>query len=215
MAADGGRDDVEGHRFLIELLAGIAEALREVMPRSSRIAVRDLRQMESPAVASFGAGVPRVEIVRGSSLRISGRRELRAGSVLVRDRRGRPAAQFQASLDLAPARQVISRLEELIGTPAPGKGHGSPSAAPRTVAGLVEEIVLEAVADAAGTAGRMGKAERLRAIVEMRARGIFQIKGSVERVASALGISRFTVYNYLDETGRKSRPLARRSGGAP
>jgi predicted transcriptional regulator YheO len=33
-------------------------------------------------------------------------------------------------------------------------------------------------------------------------RGAFQLRRSVEEVADALGVSRFTVYNYLNAEGR-------------
>ena len=33
----------------------------------------------------------------------------------------------------------------------------------------------------------------------MKERGIFQVKGSIEQVAKRLGITKVTVYSYLDE----------------
>jgi predicted transcriptional regulator YheO len=37
----------------------------------------------------------------------------------------------------------------------------------------------------------------------MHERGLFVIRGSVERVAARLGVTKFTIYNYLDEIGAK------------
>ena len=40
--------------------------------------------------------------------------------------------------------------------------------------------------------------ERLNKIRFMERRGIFQVKGSIEQVAARLGITKVTVYSYLD-----------------
>ena len=43
------------------------------------------------------------------------------------------------------------------------------------------------------------KAFRLRVVSELHSMGIFKIKGSVNEVARALGVTRYTIYNYLDK----------------
>lgn len=46
----------------------------------------------------------------------------------------------------------------------------------------------------------LSKEKKLNIVNTLDTRGVFLIKGAVELVASTLGISRYTVYNYLDET---------------
>jgi predicted transcriptional regulator YheO len=48
----------------------------------------------------------------------------------------------------------------------------------------------------------MDKSDKVRVVNELDARGIFLIRGSVKTVARALNVSRYTIYNYLDE-GRR------------
>ncbi|RBH49962.1 hypothetical protein C3F00_035265, partial [Pseudomonas sp. MWU13-2860] len=43
------------------------------------------------------------------------------------------------------------------------------------------------------------KADKKQAVAQMLEQGLFIVKGGVERAAEALGVSRYTVYNYLDE----------------
>ncbi len=45
---------------------------------------------------------------------------------------------------------------------------------------------------------------RMRVIAEIHALGFFKIKGSVNNVAKALGVTRYTVYNYLDKLNDKA-----------
>lgn len=48
----------------------------------------------------------------------------------------------------------------------------------------------------------MDKTDKMRVIRELDAKGIFLIRGAVKTVARALNVSRFTIYNYLDEARR-------------
>jgi predicted transcriptional regulator YheO len=45
----------------------------------------------------------------------------------------------------------------------------------------------------------MNKKERLEVISYLEKRGILKIQKSVQTIARCLGISRYTVYNYLNE----------------
>lgn len=45
----------------------------------------------------------------------------------------------------------------------------------------------------------MSREKRLELIRFMDQRGVFLVKGAVERVAEKLGISKVTVYSYLDD----------------
>ncbi|CAN7730343.1 helix-turn-helix domain-containing protein [Variovorax sp. LjRoot84] len=45
----------------------------------------------------------------------------------------------------------------------------------------------------------MRKDEKTAAVAQMLDRGLFIVKGGVDKAASALGVTRFTVYNYLDD----------------
>lgn len=47
--------------------------------------------------------------------------------------------------------------------------------------------------------GKMNKQAKVDAVRVMQERGLFIVKGGVEKAATALGVARFTVYNYLEE----------------
>lgn len=50
----------------------------------------------------------------------------------------------------------------------------------------------------------MQKEEKINIVIELDDKGVFLIKGAVDKVATVLGVSRYTIYNYLEE-GRSSR----------
>ena len=47
--------------------------------------------------------------------------------------------------------------------------------------------------------GRMNKQAKVEAVRVMQERGLFIVKGGVEKAATALGVTRFTIYNYLEQ----------------
>ena len=51
----------------------------------------------------------------------------------------------------------------------------------------------------------MQKEDKLSIVGNLANRGIFDVKGSVEYVAECLGVTNFTVYNYLKELRVKNK----------
>jgi hypothetical protein len=68
----------------------------------------------------------------------------------------------------------------------------------------VDRALEELLAAAEGYVGRpvedMSRADKQRVVRYLDERGAFALRKAVEMVADALGVSRFTVYNYLDAT---------------
>ena len=73
----------------------------------------------------------------------------------------------------------------------------------------MREIIDDAVRRLGKPASRMNKDEKTAAVQTMFERGLFIVKGGVERAAAALGVTRFTVYNYLDSIRSQRAPDGR------
>ena len=79
---------------------------------------------------------------------------------------------------------------------------------PPPAAGAAEAVgdlgrLLAALADELGVPlAQLSRAEKQRAVRLLEERGAFTYRKSAETVAEALGVSRFTVYNYLNRTER-------------
>ncbi|MNE97027.1 hypothetical protein D3C80_1953170 [compost metagenome] len=54
------------------------------------------------------------------------------------------------------------------------------------------------VACPGGVAG-MKKPQKVEAVRQMQDRGIFIVKGGIEKAAAVLGVTRYTIYNYLEQ----------------
>jgi hypothetical protein len=182
------------------------------------IALRALLAMQAAAV---GAGatriivnlevedraVPDVEFVHalaqalGPSYRVS-----------LLDNDGAIQAMFGTISGDAPARTVIpftrssgalvlERERDGIGN-GPGAAGDDPRALARSSFMRVDQALTELIAECESEIGRpleeMTRAEKRQVVRFLDQRGAFALRKSVETVADALGVSRFTVYNYLD-----------------
>jgi HTH domain len=182
-----------------------------------------LRALLAMQVAAVGAGatriivnlevedraVPDVEFVQalahalGPSYRVS-----------LLDNDGAIQAMFGSVSGDAPARTVIPFTRSsgalVLERDGIGNGPGAASDDPRAVARpsfmRVDQALTELIAECESEIGRpleeMTRAEKRQVVRFLDQRGAFALRKSVETVADALGVSRFTVYNYL-ETSRQ------------
>ena len=61
----------------------------------------------------------------------------------------------------------------------------------------MDALFEQAVSEIGKQPATMTKDEKIRLVKELERKGAFQIKGVVNQIAVRLGVSNFTVYNYL------------------
>jgi predicted transcriptional regulator YheO len=223
---------VQDEQALLGVLQGVAKALECALNQHTEVVVHNLRRPESsiveivnghvsgrrvgsaiiagPAedkafdtlVASKAAASPNeVRVVANYTSKASDGRALRSSSVVMFDAEGVPAAALCVNIDMGAIERIQRDIQgALIPTILP------PLPALRSEAnieGLIEEIIASALDSAGVPVERMSKAEKMTAVAIMHERGLFVIRGSVERVAARLGVTKFTIYNYLEEIGAK------------
>lgn len=66
--------------------------------------------------------------------------------------------------------------------------------------GGLEQILADVAAELGGALSELSRSEKQRAVRLLEERGAFAYRKSAETVAEALGVTRFTVYNYLNRT---------------
>ena len=146
-------------------------------------------------------------------------RALSSGTVMFRDSRGATFAALCLNADftaIEAAQDVLARL--LPGRALPAEATPTVRDAPPDMEALMREIIDDAVRRTGKPLALMNKDEKTVAVESMLDRGLFIVKGGVEKAAAALGVTRFTVYNYLDavKARRLEAPLSTTSPpGAP
>jgi predicted transcriptional regulator YheO len=79
---------------------------------------------------------------------------------------------------------------------------------PRDVDELAAHLLSAAIADVGVPVATMKKEHKLQVVSQLRARGMFLLRDAVEMVAGHLQVSRFTIYNYLNELERDGDHVA-------
>jgi len=70
------------------------------------------------------------------------------------------------------------------------------------VRGALDRMIAAVESELGAPLATLSRVDKQRAVRLLDERGAFQLRRSVEEVADALGVSRFTVYNYLNAEGR-------------
>lgn len=162
------------------------------------------------------------EIISNYTSRTRDGRILKSTSVIFRDSRGRPKAGLCINLDLTEF-SIASKLLGAICDDELEKEHMSLGVDPKNEQPLPDDMALtikgvidDAVSSIPQPVHRAEKSHKIEALKIMRERGLFLMKGGIEYAAGALGVSRFTIYNYLKELEllSKSNRYFRRDHGA-
>lgn len=127
-------------------------------------------------------------------------RELRSTSLVLRTLDGEPVIAFCINVDLSAITMAKALLEEISTGREGGREPASQAEISQIeVANVIAQMIREALDEVGKPPRFMARDERLRVVRIMHERGLFLIRGGVERAADALGISRFTLYSYLKE----------------
>ena len=129
-----------------------------------------------------------------------------AVAAILRDSEGQPFASLCINVDnsgLDAALAFLTQLQPL--TAAPPAVAVVEDAADMAL--LMTQIIDSALASSGQ--GRLTKQAKVEAVRLMQERGLFIVKGGVEKAASALGVTRYTVYNYLEQLRGESPSVAR------
>jgi predicted transcriptional regulator YheO len=122
-------------------------------------------------------------------------RTLRSATAIFRDSSGHPFASLCINTDITgldAALGFLQQLQPLGAAPAPAI-----AGEPADMALLMREIIDDSLQRTGQ--GRMNKQAKVEAVRVMQERGLFIVKGGVEKAAAALGVTRYTIYNYLEQ----------------
>lgn len=122
-------------------------------------------------------------------------REIKSSTALIRDATGEVIGALCINYDLSAMGPIKAFLDDFL--PVEAEPEAPASAPVENVVEIVDDLIEKIIAQADTAA--MKKKEKIRLIAFMESKGIFLIKGAMDKVAARLGISKVTVYSYLDE----------------
>lgn len=142
-------------------------------------------------------------------------RKIRSSTMIIRDDAGTPIAAFCINSDLSAWISVLRVTEMMLGVtrPASSETHDTqlvavePASAnaeqsevfARDVDELAAHLIHRAVADVGVPVELMQKRHKIEVVRDLKSRGMFLLRDAVDMIASSLKVTRFTIYNYLNE----------------
>ena len=207
----------------------VLEAIRQIMPGLAKslgpdceLALHDfqdvsasLAAIENP-VTGRSPGAPLTDLVLrilrhndnppdliNYQTQTSDGRILRSSTIFIRDGHGNVVGCLCINRDITHWILARNVLEDFCRThPLNGPESRSQETFVEDVKDVLQGAINEILTQERKPVKLMDKADKVRVVHALDTRGIFLIKGAVEEVASALNVSRYTIYNYLEE-GRR------------
>ena len=120
---------------------------------------------------------------------------LKSSTVYIRNNRGRVSAILAINYDISRLMMVESAVRDLISTPEP-----QPTEPERIVNinNLLEDLIQQSVALVGKPVALMNKEDKVKAIQFLNQNGAFLVTKSGDKVAKYFGISKYTLYSYID-----------------
>ena len=128
-------------------------------------------------------------------------RALKSSTLYIRDENGNLRYLFSVNYDIASLRAVDELIQGLITTHPLKKENPERESVPKiphTVTELLDSLIEHAFAEIGKPAVMMTKEDKIRVVHYLNDAGAFLITKSGDRVASALAISKFTLYKYME-----------------
>jgi len=121
---------------------------------------------------------------------------LRSASVFVHDAEGQAIGALCVNQDLTALLKLRDWLDQAIETAKPAREE-------IRFDNNVEDVLSQLIDDAIRSTGKapteFSREDKIAVISYLEARGAFLIRYSMEKVAALLGISKFSIYNYLGD----------------
>lgn len=128
---------------------------------------------------------------------------LKSITVIIRNSRGKPIGLLCININLS-----ITFIQ-MINNFVPKKSNSKKGFLPEYFGVSMEELIKKSLEEAILNIDKKEKISQINKnkliILELYKKGIFDIKGAIDLIAQEIGVSRYTVYNYLKEVKIKFR----------
>lgn len=222
-----GRKKTDEATVILSTLQALAEPLAALFPGECEVVVHDLRLLPNSIVAIAGGlsgrqvGGAATDLLLRASARNSysttlgyltqhpDGRVIRGSTIIFRDSAGTAIAALCLNNDTARWQAIAELARAMLPWTKPDDAEGSPEAiGEEEFLGDVDQLAQRVLSQAIGAVGvpveLMQKRHKIAVVQDLQDRGFFLLKESVETAAQALGVTRFTVYNYLNEINEET-----------
>ncbi|MDL2218896.1 helix-turn-helix transcriptional regulator [Ruminococcaceae bacterium OttesenSCG-928-O06] len=124
-------------------------------------------------------------------------RMIKSSSIFIKDEKGRPIGLFGINYDITDLIMAQRAIDSTVSVEKP-QDEASIGAITTNVSDLLDILIEEADAFIGKPVAMMNKEDKTRAIQYLSERGAFLVKKAGDKVSKHYGISKYTLYNYMD-----------------
>ena len=205
--------------YLLNFVSKLVDALGQTFGKYCEIVVHDFNSPESSIIAIANGALTGREV--GDTLDSLGfqllkthpasdllnyrtktkeGKELRSSSIFLRDGKGQIFGALCVNVDISGLLKAQEWFQEALGS----AGATIDERFERSVDEVLETLIQNAISSIGKNPADMTRDEKVAIVAYLETKGAFLIRYSVERVAELLGMTKYTIYNYLDEIRKKS-----------
>jgi predicted transcriptional regulator YheO len=211
------------HESIFDNLKSVADGIVALFGKNCEACVHDLTSLQSSLIYIQGnvthrkPGAPAtdllVKLLEGSEN--GGRnmhnyktttkegRSLKSTTTILRDSAGTPVAAFCINFDTSTFYNAYQAFLPFLDVQEKEQSHGNETFA-HSVNETVTALFMQAVDEIGLHPTTMTVSEKTEMIHLLEQSGTFKLKGAVEEVASLMGVTKYTVYNYLKRLNGRS-----------
>lgn len=219
---------MDGER-LIAVFSSLIEPIGRSLPSSTEVVLHDLSKLPNSIIAIHGSvtgrqvGDPATDYLLqkieklendhavGYETHLPDGRRIRSSTMIIRDVSGQAVAALCVNSDLSVWESVQNVVASMLGSVDP---HSPQPVAPAVdqatfdddpelfatnVDQLAAHLIKRALTKVDVPVELMQKKHKIIVVRDLKERGMFHLRDAVDMVASSLGVTRFTIYNYLNE----------------
>lgn len=209
---------MDTREIILENLKGVARMIADAFGRHCEVVVHDLRDLEHSLIYVAGEitgrpiGAPITDLVVkalhregdaaqdivGYKTVAKDGRVLKSSTAFIRDEKGKIFAALCLNYDLTDFLNFSGLLQDFTQLHSINNEEKQETFA-TTVQETIESLVNQAIAMMGKQPATMATEDKVRFVGILEEKGAFLIKGAVDYVATILGVSKYTVYNYLNK----------------
>lgn len=211
-------DGIKKDKHLFENLKSIAAVMVKTFGRHCEVAIHDFEHLPNTLVHIEGEvtqrspGAPITDLLL-RTLRTEGNdvkdmcgyktvtkkgRTLKSSTSFIKDDEGKVIGAFCINFDVTEYLNAVSLIGDFSQIDGPVNDFAKETFA-SSLNETIESLLEQAVKNAGKQPSTMNRDEKILLVESLELQGAFLVKGSVEYVAKALGVTKYTVYNYLKE----------------
>jgi predicted transcriptional regulator YheO len=204
--------------YLLKFVSRLSQALGQALGKHCEIVVHDFNSLESSIIAIANGTLtgrkvgdtldalgfqllkthPASDLINYSAKTKDGK-QLRSSSIFLRDEKGEIFGSLCINVDISALLQAQEWVQAALGTTTSAIDEHFE----RTVDEVLETLIQKAVSSTGKKMADLAREDKVAVVAYLEAKGAFLIRYSVERVAELLGMTKYTIYNYLDEIRKK------------